>query len=285
MVIIGHARCDENGHITGGKAGDQTGREVYTHTWYARTGGWRILRAKDPEVAEKIAWCMEAACKNNNIGYDQGDNQSLFYAVAPYGFDVTKVDYPVETDCSQLVRVCVSYALGYAVPYFYTGDEAAVLLATGAFVELTGYKYQHKSDYLRAGDIGVTKSKGHTWAAITDGSKAYLWDSDLTIKLQQKFGTYVDGEIWGQWNGNKRYLPAIGDGWKFKLFYRQATGSALIRAMMAAMAGYYSDDVDGVAGPNFVKAVQRFCNAKGANLDVDGYLGALTVKAIIYYIL
>ena len=29
-VLIGSARIDENGHATGGRAGDQTGREVVT---------------------------------------------------------------------------------------------------------------------------------------------------------------------------------------------------------------------------------------------------------------
>ena len=33
-VKIGHASIDENGNGRGGKAGDQTGREVCTRDWY-----------------------------------------------------------------------------------------------------------------------------------------------------------------------------------------------------------------------------------------------------------
>ena len=70
-VKIGSARIDENGKAHGGKAGDQTGREVSTQNWYLNSKGWRVFRAKNPSVAEKIAQCMERACKNSRIGYDQ----------------------------------------------------------------------------------------------------------------------------------------------------------------------------------------------------------------------
>ena len=70
-VKIGSARIDENGHAYNGKAGDQTGKEVSTQNWYLHSKGWRVYRAKNPAVAEKIAICMERACSNAAIGYDQ----------------------------------------------------------------------------------------------------------------------------------------------------------------------------------------------------------------------
>ena len=36
-VIVGSARLNENGKITGGIPGDQTGREVGTQAWYMHT--------------------------------------------------------------------------------------------------------------------------------------------------------------------------------------------------------------------------------------------------------
>ncbi len=41
-VKLGSARIDENGHATGGKAGDQTGKEVSTQNWYKHNKGWRV---------------------------------------------------------------------------------------------------------------------------------------------------------------------------------------------------------------------------------------------------
>ena len=53
-VLIGHARKDEQGNITGGSAGDQTGKEVSTSSWDNR--GWtHVIRAYDEVVANKIA--------------------------------------------------------------------------------------------------------------------------------------------------------------------------------------------------------------------------------------
>lgn len=170
-VIIGSARIDENGKAHGGKAGDQTGKEVSTQNWYKHSKGWRAFRFKDPEKAEKAAKAMQAACDNPNVGYDQYQRTSLYTAVKYVGFDPAKAASPVETDCSALVRVCCAYA-GVTLPNFYTGDQPKTLLDSGAFVELTGKKYTDSSDYLKRGDILVTKTSGHTVIVLTDGPKA-----------------------------------------------------------------------------------------------------------------
>ena len=60
-VIIGSARHDENGKLSGGKAGDQTGREVCTQNFYVHSKGWYIMRAKDAAVAEALAIGMRTA--------------------------------------------------------------------------------------------------------------------------------------------------------------------------------------------------------------------------------
>ena len=66
-VRVGSARSNENGGVNGGKAGDQTGREVSTQLWYLHSKGWIVIRAKSPAVREAIAKNMEAACQNDNI--------------------------------------------------------------------------------------------------------------------------------------------------------------------------------------------------------------------------
>ena len=86
-VKIGSARIDEYGRAHGGQAGDQTGKEVSTQNWYLSSKGWRVFRAKNPSVAEKIAQCMERACKNSKIGYDQYQRNTLYKAAEPFGFD------------------------------------------------------------------------------------------------------------------------------------------------------------------------------------------------------
>lgn len=170
-VTVGSARIDENGNITGGKAGDQTGKEVSTQDWYKHTKGWVVLRPKDPAAAAMIAACMRAACNNAKIGYDQNQRNTLYTAAKGVGFDCALVDALCETDCSALVRVCCAFA-GILVGDFNTASQVATLMASGAFEKLTDAKYTDQSSYLRAGDILVTATKGHTVVVLTDGSKA-----------------------------------------------------------------------------------------------------------------
>lgn len=170
-VKIGSARIDENGHITGGRAGDQTGREVSTQSWYRHSKGWRVFRPKRPQAALLIAWNMQAACDNSRIGYDQSQRNTLYTASKPVGFNCALVATACETDCSALVRVCCAYA-GITLPDFNTASEAQALLKSGAFTELTGSKYTDSSACLRRGDILVTKTKGHTAVVLSDGPQA-----------------------------------------------------------------------------------------------------------------
>lgn len=170
-VRIGSARIDENGRATGGRAGDQTGKEVSTQNWYKHSKGWRVFRAKSAEARERIAWDMQAACDNPRIGYDQDQRGTLYSVSKPLGFNCAKVTITCETDCSALVRVCCAYA-GILLGAFNTSGEASALLGSGKFTELTGAKYTDSPDYLLRGDILVTKSKGHTVVVLTNGSKA-----------------------------------------------------------------------------------------------------------------
>ena len=171
-VRVGSARIDERGKAYGGRAGDQTGRELSTQKWYLHKKGWRVFRAVKREQALKIAADMEAACKNSHIGYDQWQRNTLYKAAEPVGFDCGKVRTDCETDCSALVRVCCAYAGIMGLPGdFRTGNMPKNLLATGMFVELRGAKYTDQSAYLGKGDILVTRTHGHTVVVLDDGVK------------------------------------------------------------------------------------------------------------------
>lgn len=193
-VIVGSARSDENGQAYGGRAGDQTGREVSTQNWYAHSKGWVLLRARDAGTRDKIARCMQAACDNPCIGYDQYERNSLYNAAQEFGFDVSKVTKNVECDCSALVRVCCAYA-GITVPVsFRTTDEASALVATGAFDKFTDDLHCRKSTNLLRGDILVTKTQGHTVVVLSDGENAAqeLNPPALGSRLLKKGSTGAD---------------------------------------------------------------------------------------------
>ena len=75
MSKIGHASLGSNGKTTGDKSGDQ-GREVCTTSYYKKAWSY-VLRAKDPNIAEKMAQACEAGCANQCIGYRQDRRNSL----------------------------------------------------------------------------------------------------------------------------------------------------------------------------------------------------------------
>ena len=187
-VIIGSARIDENGKAYGGKAGNQTGVEVSTQNWYLHSLGWVLLRAKKADQREKIARCMEAACNNRHIGYDQWARESLYNEAEKYGFDVSRVTKDVECDCSALVRVCCAFA-GIKVASFNTASEAGMLMASGAFDKYTDADHCSSSRKLLRGDILVTKEKGHTVVVLSDGADA---DRVLGMRVLEKGMTGSD---------------------------------------------------------------------------------------------
>ena len=168
-VVIGHASIDENGKARAGTAGDQTGREVCTRSWY--NNKWLcVIRPLRDEVAEKIALCMEAACKNPNIGYDQNQRTTLYDRAVEVNFDLSKITAPCETDCSALAAVCVNGAGVKVSQHIWTGNEEAALLATGEFESLRASKYTTKADYLKRGDVLL--SSGHTAVVLSNDNQA-----------------------------------------------------------------------------------------------------------------
>ena len=164
-VKIGHAVHDENGHSTGGKPGDQTGREVYIADWYIiEKSPWtNVFRAKKEKTANKIASAMIKACKNDNIGYNQNDRTSLYKLASANGWQIDKVG-KCNTDCSSLVSVCVNTAGITVSKDMYTGNEKEVLEKTGKFITYTSNEYCKKPDNLKKGDILL--KKGHTAVVI-----------------------------------------------------------------------------------------------------------------------
>jgi hypothetical protein len=177
-VYQGGASIDERGKATGGKAGNQK-EELRIRKFYVHSKGWVILRAKDAKVRRLIADAMRAAVANRKIGYDQNQRTTLYNYVKQFGFDPSRADIPVETDCSALVRVCVLYAFRKCgimtdVSNFRTVNQRAALMATGQFVALDTKEYTSntRGDYLLEGDIAVTKTQGHTVVVLNDGKRA-----------------------------------------------------------------------------------------------------------------
>ena len=187
-VRVGSARIDEVGQIKYGIAGDQTGQEVSTQDWYLNSKGWVIIRAKDDEVREKIAYAMQRACDNENIGYDQSQRNSAFnWCKKANNYDPGAITAPVEVDCSALVRLCCWYA-GIQVQSFTTSNEVSILRATGQFDIISDDRTKSSDEQMR-GDILVTATKGHTVVVLDDGAAIKKSNEDEVIGVATARGS------------------------------------------------------------------------------------------------
>lgn len=169
MVIIIHAVGDEHGNSHGGKAGDQTGREVRIQDWYLREAGWSCaIRAKASSVAEKIAASAEAIANNPYVGYDQYERTTMWELAKGLKWRFEKIKTPCETDCSNMVSACVNAAGIKLSKDVYTGNLAEALIKTEAFDIYTSKRYRDKPFWLRRGDILL--GTGHVCIVISNGA-------------------------------------------------------------------------------------------------------------------
>jgi hypothetical protein len=104
MITFGSARIDERGRISGGKAGDQTGRELSTQGAYIYGGGWDVcIRIKDKVKRQKYIDFIKWACDSKHIGYDQSNRLTLYNELKKLHFSYKHLSKNVECDCSSLV--------------------------------------------------------------------------------------------------------------------------------------------------------------------------------------
>lgn len=215
---IGHASIDENKKAKGGRAGDQTGKEVCTRSWYSKPWDY-LLRCKDSNKAELMAQACEKGCANNHIGYDQNQRNTLRSQAKANNWDLSKITVDCETDCSAFMTVCAECA-GISIPY--NGSNAPTtstmknaFAKTGMFDVLTDKKYTSSDKYLKRGDI-LVKSGSHT-VMVLDNSISTKTIEQTSNLMQNKTVEQVAEEvIKGYWlSGTTRKLLLEEAGYNY----------------------------------------------------------------------
>ena len=210
MTKIAHASIDEHGKIVGGKAGDQTGKEVCIRSYYAN---WNVvIRMKLPEMRQKVAECMVKAANNAAIGYDQGQRNTLLNYSRNFGYDPSKVTMPCETDCSALVTLACLYA-GIQEKSLVVGGNSATtstlrkrLQATGAVDVFTSKDYTMSDSKLLVGDILIRE--GHHTAVIVETS------NKVATKPIEAVAKEVRNGLWGTGESRRKRLTDAGYDYK-----------------------------------------------------------------------
>lgn len=265
-VLIGHASIDENGKAHGGAAGDQTGKEVCTRSWYAN--GWSVLlRFKDPEKAEKAAQFVEQCCASNMVGYDQWQRNTLRDAARAAGWIGKNIKTKCETDCAAFMAVAAE-ASGVNMDSCYlqlasggwnapvTSTMRAKFAATGAFDVLVGNKFLTSDAYLKRGDI-LVKETAHTVMVLSNGANAG-GATDTATSTEEERTVMVS-------------VKQIKSG---------STGSAVRKLQILLNGlGYSCGSVDGSFGTRTLTAVKAYQKAQG--IAQDGIVGATTWGKLI----
>lgn len=176
---IGQACCDERGEIYGGRAGDQTGREVAISNWsYSNSSGasdhWvYVFRAKDPAVARQLAASMIAACNNDHIGYDlsNDDRETLYREARKKNWNIAAITTDCETTCVDLVSVCLNSAGINAPDVWASVLVYDFLMRTGKFNVYTTSAFTSSPSKLEPGDILCNPNAPHT-AMVVESANA-----------------------------------------------------------------------------------------------------------------
>lgn len=190
MIKIGHAVYDENGKSSGGKLGDQTGREIRTQEWYVSGNGWDyLLVCLDKALAEKAAAIMSAICSNNAYGYSQTARWTGYNSIEANGGNIAKGKG--DFDCSSLVLSCYIFA-GLNIPADgYTGNLRSKLVATGKFKAYKASKYVSTDAYAERGALYLREGH-HVCMSLEAGSKKQTLKVKYFAKYTGKSASIVD---------------------------------------------------------------------------------------------
>ena len=208
-IKCGWASIDERGKGRGGKAGDQTGREVKIGDWH-NFGQNVVIRFKDRAKAKKAASICKQICRNDKVGYDMDNRTTLFTEAKAKNWDITKIKKKVETDCSAMQAV-ICNAVGIPVSEdWYTGNMVEIAKKfPEEFEILRGEKYTDNDKFLKVGDM-LVNTKKHTIMALENGQWASKKQTKKGIKSVATLAREVINGQWGNGETRVKKLKAAG---------------------------------------------------------------------------
>jgi hypothetical protein len=189
-TMICHASIDENGKISGGAAGDQTGTEVCVREWYNKP--WNLLlRYNDATTINKAITIAKKIANSNLVGYDQGDRNTLYRALKKHNFNVDSYiasKEKTEADCSSFmfaVWCCL-------IPNMRSNDNAPTTstmrktFVENGFTAYTDSAHVAGTANLQPGDVLV--STGHHTAMVVQTNSGSVAKSDTTSSQASYLG-------------------------------------------------------------------------------------------------
>lgn len=278
-MSISNCSIDERGKATGGKAGDNNGKEWRIRSWYSSP--WNcVLRYPDSKVRAMFSDMAEAAAKNNCVGYNQGKRLTFWNQLQKVDYKPENIKTKCDSDCSAGVAAIVKAtgirlgikAMQDISPSLTTRNMRKALKAAG-FEVLTASKYLTSDKYLLEGDILLNEGK-HTCINLSVGSLAnntpVVANYKPTVREWQlaaiadgfKFPEYGADGLWG------RECEAVAKQAivKKRLTYKYRNLTKIVQKVVGVAA-------DGKCGKDTAAAIKVWQAANG--LEVDGAIGII----------
>lgn len=166
-VKIGHACINEKGTMSGGKPGDQTGKECCITNWY--DAGWLyVFRIKDKAKRKKLAQFMTDTCNNNNIGYniDKPNRYAAWDNAEKNGHNIKGINVKGDTTCSQAVSMCMR-AIG--ISKTYAPRHCDIVTLTKVMTKNPDFNMYKSKNYISSSinlEVGDILLSGHHTAIV-----------------------------------------------------------------------------------------------------------------------
>lgn len=244
---IAHASIDENGKISGGKAGDQSKKEVCIRTMYYKP--WNcVLRIENEAVRNQFANNMIDIANNENIGYDQGGRNTLLAEAQKVNFDFSKITVKCECDCSSAITICVLGAIFVVLGEAAYLEAYEILVVSGNCATTRTLKTRMK----KLNMVSVTVYTSTTY--ISSISKALF--GDIYLKEGSHVVCYID-------DGNKvtesKTELKKATGYKMNTLKRGSNNNDVtVFEIIMKKLGYYTGVIDTEFGNGCVNACNEF---------------------------
>lgn len=258
---IAHASIDENGKLAGGKAGDQTKKEICIRTMYYKPWTSRIHIDND-EIRKQFGNNMIDIAKNDNCGYDQGGRNTILTEGEKVNFDFSKITTPCEGDCSSVVTAALLGAI-----YIVLGKEA--YLEAKAIMVVSGNCATTSTFNSRVKKLTMISVKIYTSSTYV-GSTTNAVFGDIYNKAGSHIVAYID-------DGNKVTTKTEREVYKLNTLKKGSTGNdvTIFESIMKKM-GFYTGKIDTNFGDGCVSACNKFQEKYpecGTNGKPDGSFG------------
>ena len=177
MGSISNCGKDENGGFSGGKKGDQTGKEYRLIKWYS--GPWtHVFRHENKAIRETISRLAADAAINDKIGYAQDTRESFWQEVKKVNYEPKNIKTACNADCSSSTCTVIKCA-GHL--HNNSRLENMQLLSSSALIgglDKYGFKKYRDSKYtsssakLEPGDILVKDGHAAIWTSANVGDSS-----------------------------------------------------------------------------------------------------------------